>query len=133
VIHAKEDVPSRLRHALQGARADLVIVCAGTVSAYQQALECADRGATVLCFAPLEPGLIFSLPFFEVWNDGIALVSTYGGAPFDLLTAIDLIRTRRLPIRQMITHRLPLAESAMGFRLVAESQESIKVIIEPNR
>jgi L-iditol 2-dehydrogenase len=31
----------------------------------------------------------------------------------------------------MITHRLPLSETAEGFRLVQEAKESIKVIIEP--
>jgi L-iditol 2-dehydrogenase len=33
----------------------------------------------------------------------------------------------------MITHRLGLAETGLGFRLVAEAQDSIKVIIEPQR
>jgi len=33
----------------------------------------------------------------------------------------------------MITHRLSLAETGLGFRLVAEAGESIKVIIEPHR
>lgn len=31
----------------------------------------------------------------------------------------------------MITHRLPLDETAKGFNLVAEASDSIKVIIEP--
>ena len=133
VIHAKEDVPSRLRQFLKGRLADLVIVCAGTTSAYQQALQSADRGATILSFAPLEPGVLFSFPFFEVWNDGMTLLSTYGGAPVDIASAIELLRANRLPIREMITHRLGLSESGTGFKLVAEARESIKVIIEPNR
>jgi L-iditol 2-dehydrogenase len=33
----------------------------------------------------------------------------------------------------MITHRLTLAETGIGFQLVAEAKESIKVIIEPHR
>jgi L-iditol 2-dehydrogenase len=33
----------------------------------------------------------------------------------------------------MITHRLPLAETQEGFRLVAEGRESIKVIIKPQQ
>jgi L-iditol 2-dehydrogenase len=92
-----------------------------------------DRGGTVLCFAPLEPGLNFLFSFFDFWNDGITLLSTYGGSPFDIERAIELIRTRRIPLREMITHRLPLAETGMGFRLVAEAKDSIKVIIDPHR
>jgi L-iditol 2-dehydrogenase len=132
-IDAKEVNPSRLRQINQDRLADLVIVCAGAVSAYSQALQSVDRGGTVLCFAPIEPGVHFSFPVFDFWNDGITLLPTYGGSPFDIMTAIELIRSHRLPLREMITHRLPLAETGVGFKLVAEAKESIKVIIEPHR
>jgi len=133
VIEAREVNPARIREINQGRLADLVIVCAGTISAYIQALQSVDRGGTVLCFAPLEPGLNFVFPFFEFWNDGITLLSTYGGSPFDISTAIELIRAQRLPLQKMITHRLPLAETGLGFQMVTEAKDSIKVIIEPHR
>ncbi|MGQ9645913.1 MAG: zinc-dependent dehydrogenase [Thermodesulfobacteriota bacterium] len=133
LLNAKEVDPPRLRQINDNHLFDLVIVCAGAVSAYNQALQSVDRGGTVLCFAPLEPGVNFSLPLFDVWNDGITLLPTYGGSPTDIQKAIELIRTQRLPLREMITHRLSLAETGLGFRLVAEANESIKVIIEPHR
>jgi L-iditol 2-dehydrogenase len=133
MILAKEVNPTKIREINKGRLADLVIVCAGTISAYIQALQSVDRGGTVLCFAPLEPGLNFVFPFFDFWNDGISLLSTYGGSPFDITTAIELIRAQRLPLREMITHRLPLEETGLGFQLVAEAKDSIKVIIEPHR
>ena len=132
-ILAMEVNPAKIREINQGRLADLVIVCAGTISAYIQALQSVDRGGTVLCFAPLEPGLNFVFPFFDFWNDGITLLPTYGGSPFDITTAIELIRAQRLPLREMITHRLPLKETGLGFQLVAEAKDSIKVIIEPHR
>jgi len=132
-ILAKEVNPAKIREINQGRLADLVIVCAGTISAYIQALQSVDRGGTVLCFAPLEPGLNFVFPFFDFWNDGITLLPTYGGSPFDITTAIELIRAQRLPLREMITHRLPLKETGLGFQLVVEAKDSIKVIIEPHR
>jgi len=132
-IHAKEVSPTKIREINKGRLVDLVIVCSGTISAYSQALQSVDRGGTVLCFAPLEPGLNFIFSFFDFWNDGITLLPTYGGSPFDIERAIELIRTHRLPLREMITHRLPLAETGIGFQLVAEAKDSIKVIIEPHR
>jgi len=133
VLDPKEVNPARIRQINGGNLFDLVIVCAGAVSAYNQALQSVDRGGTVLCFAPLEPGTNFPLPLFELWRDGIALLPTYGGAPSDITTTIELIRTKRLPLCEMITHRFPLAETGLGFKLVAEARESIKVIIEPHR
>jgi len=132
-IPAKGVSPAKIREINQGRLVDLVIVCAGILSAYKQALETVDRGGTVLCFAPLEPGVDLGFPFFDFWNDGITLLSTYGGSPFDITTAIELTRTQRIPLRQMITHRLPLKEAGLGFQLVTEAKDSIKVIIEPHR
>ena len=132
-ILAREVSLARIREMNRGRLADLVIVCAGAISAYIQALQSVGRGGTVLCFAPLEPDLNFVLPFFDFWNDGITLLSTYGGSPFDITTAIELIRARRLPLREMITHRLPLKETGVGFQLVTEAKDSIKVIIQPHR
>jgi L-iditol 2-dehydrogenase len=133
VIDAKEATPSLIRQKNHGRLVDLVIVCAGTISAYSQALETVDRGGMVLCFAPIEPGVKFDFSFFDFWNDGITLLPTYGGSPLDISTALELIRSHRLPLHEMITHQLPLEETGLGFKLVAEAKESIKVIIEPNR
>jgi threonine dehydrogenase-like Zn-dependent dehydrogenase len=33
----------------------------------------------------------------------------------------------------MITHRLPMEQIGLGFRLLADAADSIKVIIEPQR
>jgi L-iditol 2-dehydrogenase len=47
--------------------------------------------------------------------------------------AIELMRSGRVRIEQMITHRLSLEEAGIGFRLMAEAGASMKVIIEPQR
>jgi L-iditol 2-dehydrogenase len=132
-IEAKEVSPSLVQKVNGNRLADLVIVCAGSLSAYRQALETVDRGGRVLSFAPIEPGIDFPFPLFSFWNDGISLLSTYGGSPFDIITAIELIRAHRLPLLEMITHRLPLSEAGFGFKLVTEAKESIKVIIKPHQ
>jgi L-iditol 2-dehydrogenase len=133
VIHAEEDVPARLRQANEGRLADLVIVCTGAFPAFPQALQSVDRGGTVLFFAPTEPGVDLPVPVNDFWRNGITLMPSYGNSPLDAVVAIELIRARRVPVHEMITHRLSLAETGLGFQLVAEAGESIKVIIEPHR
>jgi L-iditol 2-dehydrogenase len=96
-------------------------------------LQSVDRGGTVLFFAPTAPGIDLPVPVNEFWRNGITLMPSYGGSPLDICRAIDLIRARRVPVHEMITNRLGLAETGLGFRLVAEGSESIKVIIEPQR
>ncbi len=130
-LKAAEATPWRLREANKGRLFDLVVVAAGAAGVVEQAFRSADRGGTVLLFAPLEPGTTATLPCWEIWRDQISIVSTYAGPPVDAERAIELLRAGRVAVEDMITHRLPLAETARGFRLVAEGKKSIKVIIRP--
>ncbi|HHT9129891.1 MAG TPA: zinc-dependent dehydrogenase [Candidatus Brocadiaceae bacterium] len=131
-IHAKEDVPAYLRKTNDGRLADLVIVCTGAVPAIQQALSSVDRGGTILFFAPTEPNATIPVKLWDLWRDCNSIVMSYAGPPDDMTTAIELIRAGRVTVRDLITHRLGLADTALGFKLVAEAKESIKVIIEPH-
>jgi len=133
-IPATEDVPARLRQLNEGRLADLVVVCTGATQAIAQALRSVERGGTILFFAPTEPDVTIPLPVNELfWRNEVTLTSSYAGAPADYATALELIRARRVRVREMITHRLGLAETGLGFQLVAAAGDSIKVIIEPQR
>ncbi len=133
VIHAGEDVPERLRQ-LNGSRlADLVIVCTGATAASKQALQCVDRGGTVLFFAVPGQGVDISVPITDFWRNEVTIMTSYGAAPEDLEDALKLIKERKVNVHNMITHRLSLAETGLGFGLVADAKESLKVIIEPQR
>ncbi len=133
VIPAHEDVPSQLLKLNNNRLADRVIASTGAIPALNTALQCVDRGGTVLFFAPTDPGVDLPIQFNDFWRDGINLMPTYGAAPIDITAAIDLISSRRIPVREMITHRLGLAETGTGFQLVTDAKESIKVIIEPHK
>jgi L-iditol 2-dehydrogenase len=130
---AGEDVPARIRDANEGRGADVVAVCTAAPPALRQGMEAAGRGGTVLFFAPTEPGVDVPVHLWPLWRDDVTLTTAYAGAPRDLVTALDLLRARRLPVAEMITHRLPLHRAAEGFRLVAAGRESIKVVLFPGR
>ncbi|MCK4765919.1 MAG: alcohol dehydrogenase catalytic domain-containing protein [Candidatus Aminicenantes bacterium] len=132
VTHARSDIPAWVRQENGGRPADLVVVCTGALSAFEQALKSVDRGGTVLCFATTEPGEYVQVPMNEFWRNEIKLMPSYGCAPLDAFAAIELLRSRRVPVEQLITHRLSLDEADLGFKLVAEAKESIKVILYPH-
>ena len=133
VIRAHEDVPARLRQINDGRLADLVIICTGARPAFAQALQSVDRGGTILFFATTEPGVDLPVPVNEFWRNEIKLMPSYGNSPLDAIEAIELIRAGRVHVDKMITHRLSLKETGLGFRLVAKAKESIKVIVEPQK
>ncbi|MGD8512627.1 MAG: zinc-dependent dehydrogenase [Deltaproteobacteria bacterium] len=134
VIDAAEDVLSELRRANDGQLADKVLVCTGARSANLQALELVERGGAVLFFAPTDPGVTIPVSINNLFfRNDITLTTSYAGSPADHVTALELIRAHRVRVGEMITHRLSLEETSTGFQLVAEAQDSIKVIIEPHK
>jgi len=130
-IHGEEDVPARLRDSNDGRLADLVIVCTAAMPAIQQAAKSIDRGGTLLFFAPTAAGVDVPIPLFDFWRDEINVVTSYAGSGDDLKESLALIRDHKMRVADMVTHRLPLAETERGFQLTARGQDSIKVIIDP--
>jgi L-iditol 2-dehydrogenase len=133
-VHAKDCTPASMRKAASGRLADLVVICSGATSAIKQALGSVERGGTVLFFAPTEPGVSVPISVNDLfWRNEITLTSSYGGSPADYASALELIQAGKIRVPEMITHRLGLAETGKGFQLVAQAQDSLKVIIEPQR
>ena len=133
VINAKENVTEKVKQYNDGRLADIVVLCTGALPAVKQAINSVDRGGTLLFFAPTEPGVDIPFPLFDLWNKGVKMVSTYAGGPRDIADAIELIRFKKVTVTDMISHKLPLSEAAKGFKLVAQAQESIKVVLYPQK
>ena len=130
-ILADDNTAELLKRANNGRLADLVIVATGVIVAIHKAWKTVDRGGTVLIFAPTEPGIDIALPLFDIWHDGIKITTSYAGSPLDIIETIELIRSKVITVKDMITHRFPLARSREGFSLVEKARDSIKVIIGP--
>jgi L-iditol 2-dehydrogenase len=134
VINAREDVPERLREINSGYLADIVIVCTGATEAISQAFRSVERGGTILLFAPTNEGVTIPLPVNDLfWRRDVTLTTTYASSPADYATALELIKAKRVTVPDMITHRLGLNETGLGFQLVAKAQDSLKVIILPQK
>ncbi len=133
VVSANDDLPSRLLELNGNRLANRVILTTGAAPALNTAFKSVDRGGTVLFFAPGDPDSTLSVPFNDFWKNCITLLPTYGASPLDIEIAIELISSQRVPVQNMITHRLGLAEIESGFKLVSDAKESIKVVIEPHK
>jgi L-iditol 2-dehydrogenase len=131
-IHADGDLPRLFREKNGDRPADIVILTTGAEKAISQALDSVDRGGTVLFFAPAGKGVSVSLPVNELfWRNEISLVSSYAANYEEHMISLEMIRQGRVNVAGMITHRLPLAETARGFSLVEKAGESLKVILTP--
>jgi L-iditol 2-dehydrogenase len=132
-VDAKGDLPQKLREVNGGRLADKVIVCTGATQAALAALDCVDKGGLILFFAVPDPSVKVPVPINQFWRNEITLKTSYGAAPNDLAESLAVLAEGKIDVKDMITHKLSLRQAAEGFRLMAEADESLKVILEPNR
>lgn len=132
-IHADGDIASKVKKLNNGRLANMVIVCVGAKSAILQAFDLVEPGGTILFFAPSGPETKIEIPFNDYWWSGIKTLSSYAAAPGDLEIALELIRSKRVNVADMVTHRLPLSETGTGFKMVQDGGDSIKIIVEPHK
>ena len=132
-LDPKENLPEKLKDVNGGRLADQVVVCTGATSAALTALDCVENGGTILFFAVPDPSVKLPVPISQFWRNEITMRTSYGAAPNDLEDSMHVLATKRLNVKDMITHRLSLSEAQEGFRLMAEAGQSLKAILEPNR
>lgn len=133
-VSAGSDITEEFRAQNKGRLADIVMICTGAEKAQIQALKCIDRGGVVMFFAPTNQGVTVPISINDLFfRNDVTLTTSYAGSPADYRDALELISRRRLSVKDMITHRLGLSDTQEGFQLVAKAEDSIKVVIEPQR
>ena len=132
-IDANEDIPKKLEEVNEGKLANKVIVCTGATEASITALKCVDKGGTILFFAVPNPTIKLPVPINQFWRNEITIKTSYGAAPDDLTKALNVLSHKKIQVKDMITHRFSLLETAKGFKVMANAGKSLKVIIEPNK
>jgi L-iditol 2-dehydrogenase len=132
IIDAKTNLVEQLKNINEGKGVDKVIVCTGAEKAALTALDCVDRGGTILFFAVPEPSIIIPIPITDFWRNETTIKTSYGAAPKDLEEALKILSKKQINVSEMVTHTLDIREAAKGFRLVAEAGKSLKVILKPN-
>ena len=130
--------PDRRRRALIGGREsagddrfDVVVVAVGDRNAYREALDhLAPRGRLVVFsgLPPMDdrPAVSFNqLHYYEQ-----TLVGAYGCCYRHGQDALAMIAAGRVPVGDMISHRLPLKQLDQALRLV-EGRAGMKILLDP--
>jgi len=110
-------------------KADRVIICTGAYLAVEQAFKSVDKSGKILLFAIPDKDIM--IPTVDFWRNEITVTASYGAAPIDLEESLDIIKNKKIDVKSLITHALPLEEAKEGFRLVTDAKESLKVVLEP--
>jgi L-iditol 2-dehydrogenase len=73
-----------------------------------------------------------TVPINDFWRKEIRIITSYYCGPPDIEEALDLISKGNINVDDLITHRLPLRDTAKGFKMLLDGSESLKIIIKPH-
>ena len=131
-VDAAEDISAVVAEVNGGRLADKVVVSTGSPAAAQTGLMSVEKGGSVLFFAVPKPEVHLDVDINAFWRDSKSIKVSYAASPLDNAQALELIRSGRVEVADMVTHRLPLDRIGEGCRLTCEGTQSRKVIMEPN-
>jgi L-iditol 2-dehydrogenase len=131
VVGTEVDVVDEIGKLTDGRGADVVITAAASARAQEQAVQMAARQGRISFFGGLaKDDPIIALDSNLVHYRELTIVGANGSSPAHNAQALELIASGAVPVADLITRRLPLADTLEAFDIVARG-EAIKVTIEP--
>jgi L-iditol 2-dehydrogenase len=109
---------------------DVAIACTPVPTAVAGAAAAVAPGGTLCLYAPPPPGTGLELDAFALYRAEIDIRPSYSAGPADMRAALALIASGAVDPAPLVTHRLPLAETAAALAL-ARDHEALKALVVP--
>jgi L-iditol 2-dehydrogenase len=123
---------SEVKNATEGRGADAVIVATNAPGLVDQALRISRPGAKILLFAQTSATERLDISGADVCVGERILMGSYSANVKLQAESARLVFSGELPLEQLISHRVSLAEIAEGIAIAQRpSGESLKVVVHP--
>ena len=128
---AAEDLGAVVDKRTDGLGADVVIVCAPTREAQEQAIGLARKGGAISLFASLPKGAAdITLDSRLIHYGELRIVGASDSRPEHVARGVSMMAQGKIDWQRLVTHRLPLEEIHAGLALM-KSKQSLKVLVYP--
>src|ERR1700735_2897002 len=125
-----QNLQKELRERTGGRGADAVLVAVPNPSLVPEALAIARPGGRVLLFAHNDPVMQLDFPAARVGGEEKETLGSYSAPGDHQAQSAALVFERRLPVRELISHRFPLERIAEALELAAHpAEDTLKVVI----
>lgn len=125
------DAAAAVKPLTGGRGMDLAIVAAPANDLVATALEAVRPGGRVLLFAQTAKGECAAIPTAAICVEEKQLLGSYSADWTLQAESARLVFERELPVRELITHRIPLAEIESAIALAANpAPDSLKVVVD---
>jgi L-iditol 2-dehydrogenase len=128
------DVAAEVRRLTGQRGADLAIVAASVPGIVEQAIRLTRPGARILLFAQTSETERVDVSGAAICVGERTLFGCYSASVDLQKESAELVFSGRLPVEELISHRLPLVKIRSGFDLALHpGPESLKIIVQPQR
>ncbi|MEM2953500.1 MAG: zinc-dependent dehydrogenase [Candidatus Bathyarchaeia archaeon] len=112
-----------------GRGVDLAIVTAPSLEAYKAGLNICRKGGKLCVFAPTDPGNYLEISPKQLFFSELQIIPSYSTSHVETREALELIKSGKINVKELITHRFTLDDTAQAFKTALEDKESLKVVV----
>ena len=124
------DAVAAVRGLTGGRGAEVTVDATGRPEVWEQAMEAAGRGGTVVFFGGCVPGSTVTVDTRRAHYEELSLVGAFHHTPALIRRALDLLEDEGLVPDALITHTMGLDGVPRALGLMASGQ-ALKVLIDP--
>ena len=128
---ARENVVEKVRKYTSGYGVDVAIEAIGLPITWEQALNLARKGGTVLEFGGCPPGTEIKLNAEQLHYGELRVLGAFHTTPLHFRKALSLIASRTIDVRPLITRKMKLGDLKEAFKILSTSKTDIKIAIIP--
>ncbi|MGB9853842.1 MAG: zinc-dependent dehydrogenase [Candidatus Bathyarchaeales archaeon] len=125
----KADLTEVVRAETGGRGVDLAIVTAPSLDAYKAGLNVCRKGGKLCVFAPTDPENFLEISPKKLFFSELQIIPSYSTSHIETREALELIKSGKIKVKDLITHRFTLEDTAQAFKTALEDKESLKVIV----
>ena len=125
-----DDAPKAISLSTGGLGVDLAIVATANLKALESAFDTVRNGGTVLLFGAPTRGSVLTFDMSKLFLREVRFQSSYSTSETEMQMALAMIASKRIRPSEIITHRLPLAQTIEAIGLADRATEAVKVIVE---
>ena len=108
---------------------DVAIVATSSLKALEDAIDIVRKGGTVMMFGVPSKGAMINLDMSKVYSKEITLATSYAASDDDTKSALELIESSEIDVKQLITHTYPISDTQKAFDHAKTGDNAMKIII----
>jgi L-iditol 2-dehydrogenase len=108
---------------------DVAIVATGSLKAFEQAVDVVRKGGAIMMFGVPSKGDTMNIDMSKIYSKEITITTSYAASDHDTKEAMELIKSARVDVKSLITHKYSILETQKAFEHAHDGSDAMKIII----